>query len=83
MKGNYMKQKDLVSKKVDPEKLKTSLTQLIKMSDPFEKWAAVLNEIKPELLDAKSKGISISRIQKTLQESGAKIPHDILKKFLN
>ena len=53
------------------------------MSDPFEKWAAVLNEIKPELLDAKSKGISISRIQKTLQESGAKIPHDILKKFLN
>ena len=41
-----MKQKDQVSKKVDPEKLKTSLTQLIKMSDPFEKWAAVLNEIK-------------------------------------
>lgn len=68
---------------LDVDKLKSELNELVKMSDPYERWISILNELKPQLEDAKSKGISMTKIQKTLQNAGAKIPQQVLKKFLN
>jgi hypothetical protein len=75
-----MKQK--TSKKVDIEKAKAEIKKAIKERDPFLKWLPILNEMKAEIEDAKSKKISATQIRKILIDSGIQVPHDVLKKFL-
>lgn len=77
-----MKQKVQVPKKFDPNKVKIGLENLIKNNDPYEKWVPILNQIRESILEAKQKGISINKINKTLKENGLKIPNEVLKKFL-
>jgi hypothetical protein len=76
------KMKQKTTKKPDVEKAKSDLKKAIKERDPFLKWLPVLNEMKAELEDAKSKKISVSQIRKILVDSGIQVPHDVLKKFL-
>lgn len=77
-----MRRKEISLKALDTNKLKNGLENLIKSSDPYEKWLQVLNEIKPQLLNAKEKGISLSKISKTLKDNGARVPNEVLKKFI-
>lgn len=77
-----MRKKEINLKGLDTDKLKNGLENLIKISDPYEKWSSVLNAIKPQLQNAKEKGISLSKISKTLKDNGAKVPNDVLKRFL-
>ena len=74
--------KTKVEKKINISKLKDDLINAVKSKDPMQKWLPVLNEIKTEIEDAKSKGISISNIKKIMSENGVNVPQDILKKFL-
>lgn len=77
-----MRRKEISLKALDTNKLKNGLENLIKSSDPYEKWLQVLNEIKPQLLNAKERGISLSKISKTLKDNGARVPNEVLKKFI-
>ena len=74
--------KTKIEKKINISKLKDDLINAVKSKDPMQKWVPVLNEIKAEIVEAKSKGISISNIKKIMSENGVKVPQDILKKFL-
>lgn len=76
-----MKQK--ITNKVDLEKAKNELRNAINDRDPFQKWLPILNELKSELDDAKSKNISVNQMRKILVSSGIKVPNDVLKKFLD
>ena len=76
-----MKQK--ITNKVDLEKTKNELRNAINDRDPFQKWLPILNELKSELDDAKSKNISVNQMRKILVSSGIKVPNDVLKKFLD
>lgn len=75
-----MKQK--ITKKIDVEKAKSELKKAVKEKDPLQKWLPILNEMKAELDDAKSKNISITQIRKILVDSGIQVPHEVLKKFM-
>ena len=75
-----MKQKP--SKKIDIEKAKAEIKKAIKERDPFLIWLPILNEMKAEIEDAKSKKISVTQIRKILVDSGIQVPHEVLKKFM-
>ena len=74
--------KKQITKKMDIEKAKADLKKVIKDRDPLQKWLPILNEMKAELDDAKSKNISITQIRKVLVDSGIQVPHEVLKKLL-
>jgi hypothetical protein len=71
-----------VTKKPDISKAKIDLKKAIADKDPVKKWIPILNELKSEINDAKSKNISISQIRKILIENGIKVPFKVLKKFV-
>lgn len=75
-----MKQK--INKKMDIEKAKSEIKKMIKERDPFQKWLPILNEMKTEIDDAKSKKISVNQLRKVLINNGIQVPHEVLKKFM-
>ena len=70
------------TKEFDAKKLKGSLDLLLKSTDPMYKWEPVLSEVKSYLVDAKSKEISVKKIHKVFKESGANMPIDVLKNYI-
>lgn len=71
------------TKEFDQKKLKSGLDSLLKDADPMHKWTPVLNEVKSYLVEAQSKEISLKKIQKVFKESGANIPIDVLKIYMD
>lgn len=71
------------TKELDQKKLKNGLDFLLKDADPMLKWEPVLSEVKSYLVDAKSKEISIKKIHRVFKESGANIPLEVLKKYMD
>ncbi|MFN3453752.1 MAG: hypothetical protein ACK41T_02255 [Pseudobdellovibrio sp.] len=70
-------------KEFDQKKLKNGLDFLLKDADPMLKWEPVLSEVKSYLIDAKSKEISIKKIHKVFKDSGANMPIEVLKKYMD
>lgn len=67
---------------VDLKKIQEGIDDLIKNKDPLLRWLPILNELKTKIIEAKSAGVSFSKILKTLRDSGVKVQKDVLKMFL-
>ncbi len=70
------------NKELDQKKLKSGLDSLLKDADPMNKWVPVLHEVKPFLVEAQLKEISLKKIHKVFKESGANIPVEVLKNYM-
>lgn len=68
---------------VDLETIGKRIDELINAQDPLHKWLPVLNQLKPKLEEAIAKGVSLTKLKKTLDQGGLNIPQDLLKIFLD